>query len=372
MASGIAGPKVRPCPRRTIRQAGNCRSIEPVLWDSHFMRAARGEATSRTPVWLMRQAGRYMAEYRAVRKGRTFLDMCYNPDIAAKVTIEAQAKIDADAAIIFADILLILDKLGQELTFAAGEGPRLNPPIRSADDLKIFGDALQAAKDCSVVADACAMTREQLPAEVPLIGFCGAPFTVASYAIEGQGSRQFAQTRLLMYNESAAWHQLMETLVDALAPYLIQQVEAGAHALQIFDSWVGHLNRMDYQEFVLPHVKRLVSMLPEGIPLIYFGTNTGHLLEDMISTGIDVIGLDHTMDLAKTWKRFGGGEQISVQGNLDPALLLADKERLLKATDEVLAAADGKPGFIFNLGHGILKETNVQNVIDVIDHIHNK
>ena len=357
--------------RIKLRQAGNQQNMPAELWDSAFMRACRGEAAPHTPIWLMRQAGRYMAEYREVRADHTFLEMC-QPELAARVTLDALHKIGADAAIIFADILLILQGLGQDLAFVKGEGPQLSPPIRSPADVATLGDAAAAAASCAYVAEACGITRGKLPAGVPLIGFSGAPFTVASYAIEGAGSRQFANTRTFMYHHPEAWNELLAKLVDALVPYLTAQVTAGAQALQIFDSWVGVLDERTYCEFVQPHVARLIEQLPGGVPVIYFGTNTTHLLPAMVATGPDVIGMDHVVDLVAEWDSLGGPDAISVQGNLDPALLLAPTERVIAGADRILDAVGDRAGHIFNLGHGIFKETDVNNVIALIDHVHQR
>ena len=324
--------------RRSIRTAGNALGMAPELWDSPFMRACRGEPAERVPVWLMRQAGRYMAEYRAVRADRSFLDMC-EPEVAAEVTVTARNRIDADAAIIFADILLVLQGFGLDLTFQKGEGPQLAPPIRGAADLDRLCAPGEAAERCRYVAEACRLTREQLPDDVPLIGFCGAPFTVAAYGIEGGGSRQWPHTRSLMYGDPQTWHRLQDMLVAALGPYLRAQVEAGAQAIQIFDSWVGTLTEKDYREFVLPHLQDLVAQVPEGAPVICFGTGTAHLTDAIAASGCDVLGVDHTTDLAATWQRLGGPDHISIQGNLDPAALLAPRERLLAMADQVLDAA---------------------------------
>ena len=257
----------------------------------------RGEASPYTPIWLMRQAGRYMAEYRAVRAQNTFLDMCQKPEVASLVTLDAQRIIGADAAIIFADILLILETLGMGLEFVAGEGPRLDPPIRSAADLAQLGDPESAAAGCAYVAEACRLTRAGLPEDVPLIGFCGAPYTLASYAIEGKGARQYPHTRQMMYRERQTWHALQEKLVASLVPYLLAQIDAGAQAVQIFDSWVGFLPVEDYREYVLPHLKTLVASLPAGIAVTMSGTQSSHLLEPMAEIGADVISIDSVTDL---------------------------------------------------------------------------
>lgn len=356
--------------RASFRSTGNCRNMSSALWQSHFLTAARGQRPARVPVWLMRQAGRYMSEYREVRANRTFLELCQDAALAAEVTVYAQQRIDADAAIIFADILLILKGLGMDLDYVKGDGPQLANPLRDAAGVAALGDPEQAAADCSYVADAVAITRRDLPADVPLIGFCGAPFTLASYAIEGGGSRQFARTRAFMYGNPTLWHQLCQRLVAASIPYARAQVEAGCQAFQIFDSWAGVLPVHDYEEFVLPHMKALAAGIPEGIPLIIFGTNTSHLLSSFASAGADIVGIDSTTDLSSAWQLLGDAKNISVQGNLDPGLLLAPRERLLSEADRVLAQCGDGSGFIFNLGHGVFKETNVQQAIDLIAHIH--
>jgi len=356
--------------RLPYRQTGNVLDMPPSLWDSHFLRACRGEKPERIPVWLMRQAGRYMAEYRQTRSGRDFLDLCLQPELACEVTVTAQQRIKADAAIIFADILLIPRALGQDLRFATGHGPVLTPPIRSAADLDRLDDPVQAAADCAYVAEAIRQTRAALPADIPLIGFSGAPFTLAAYAIEGGSSRAFAQTRLFMYRQEAAWHRLMGMLVDALVPYLHAQVAAGAQAVQVFDSWVGQLTEADYRRFVQPHTHRLLASLPEGIPVILFGTGTRHLLPAMLESAPDVLGMDHCTPLVASWDALGGSERLSVQGNLDPALLLATRALLLERVDDLLAEAGQKPGWIANLGHGVMQETEVEQVIAAIERIH--
>lgn len=353
-----------------IRTVGNEQNIDDALWNSNFMRACRGEPVSHTPIWLMRQAGRYMQEYRDVRANYTFLGLCKDPDAAAKVTIDAQRIIGADAAIIFADILLILEGLGMDLSFGKGEGPRLAPCLSDLASVQNLKDPLTAAASCNYVGDAIQRCRAQLPAEIPLIGFCGAPFTLASYACEGAGSRQYANTKIMMYGHSDAWHALMDILVEALVAYLQMQVKAGAQCLQIFDSWVGNLNAADYEEYLLPHMCKLVGQLPKGIPVILFGTHTAHLLSMFKQTDCDVIGIDGSCDLVATWDALGGSNEVSVQGNLDQGLLLAPKEKLLERSAAILDAVANRPGHIFNLGHGIIKETNPQRVIDLISFVH--
>jgi uroporphyrinogen decarboxylase len=355
--------------RTRFRDGGNSRGIAPELWNSLLLKACRGEPTPYPPVWLMRQAGRYMPSYRAIRDGRGFLDTCKDAAIAAEVTLDAQRRLGTDAAIIFADILLILEGLGMGLDYIAGDGPKLNPPLRSPADVDALGDPIVAAGRCAYVAEACALTRAGLPADCALIGFCGAPFTLASYAIEGGSSRQFALTRRFMYEEEAAWNRLCERLVAALIPYCTAQVEAGAQAIQLFDSWAGALTAVDYERWVLPHLKALVQALPEGIPVFVFGTHTGHLLPLLASTGCDVLGIDSNTDLVTAWESLGGPGQLTVQGNLDPGLLLGSEERLCAEYDRLAASVAERPGWICNLGHGIFKETDQDRAIALVKHI---
>ncbi|MBA3685635.1 MAG: uroporphyrinogen decarboxylase [Planctomycetes bacterium] len=356
--------------RLRYRDAGNVLGLPAARWDSAFLRTCRGERAPHTPVWLMRQAGRYMRHYRERRAGRSFLELCKDSELAAEVTVYAREWLGVDAAIIFSDILVVLEALGLPLTFAAGDGPSLTRPIDDAAAVASLGAPEQSAADLGYVCDAIRATVRALPADIPLIGFCGAPFTLASYAIEGGGSRQFARTKAFMYGQPAAWHRLMERLVDTLIPYLAAQVAAGASALQIFDSWVGCLTRADYAAYVAPHTARLAAAVPPGVPLILFGTGTSHLIDLIAASDADVVGVDHTTDLADAWRRCGGPGRVSVQGNLDPALLLGPRDRLLAQADDVLAAAGGQAGHIFNLGHGILKESEPDAVRALVEHVH--
>lgn len=356
----------RPLYRTTTRPD----SVAPALWDSRFLRACRGEAVDATPVWLMRQAGRYMTHYRERRSGRSFLSLCKDSALAAEVTLYAREWLDVDAAIIFSDILIVLQALGMELTFTPGDGPALPKPIRSAADVARLGDGAQAAADLAYVYEALRLTVRDLPKHIPCIGFAGAPFTLASYAIEGGGSRTFTRTKSFMYRETAAWNALLARIVDCLIPYLHAQVAAGASALQLFDSWGGELSRSDYQEYVLPHLTRLVAGLPHTVPVIVFGTRTTHLLDVFAATGADVIGLDQHVSISEGWQRVGGPPRVAVQGNLDPALLLGSRERLLAQTADVLRDADRRPGHIFNLGHGIIKETDPDQAKALVDFVH--
>ncbi len=355
--------------RRGIRAAGNALQLPEPRWDSRFLRACRGEAVDRTPVWLMRQAGRYMQHYRGIRAQASFLDLCKKPELATEVTLYAREWLNVDAAIIFSDILVILEALGMPLEFTAGDGPRLQP-LAGPAGVEALGDPAQAAADLHYVYEAIRLTVAGLPADIPCIGFCGAPFTLAAYAIEGGSSRQFARTKAFMYREPAAWHRLGERLVAALAPYLNRQVAAGAACVQIFDSWVGNLTREDFREFVAPHLTRLVDHVVDGVPVILFGTDTGHLLDLIAGCGADVVGLDTTVDLDTAWAGLGGPQRVAVQGNLDPALLLGTEERLERAVRRVLDQAAGRPGHVFNLGHGVFKETDPAMARRLVDLVH--
>jgi uroporphyrinogen decarboxylase len=331
--------------------------------DAPFLCACRREDVPFTPIWLMRQAGRYMPEYRAVRSKHTFLDMCKNPDAAAEVTVRAVERLGVDAAIIFADILLIVEPLGFGLEFSDGNGPVIHDPVRSAADIDRLADVDVA--ELGFVYDA--VRRAKAALKVPLIGFAGAPFTLASYIIEGGGSRHYVRTKRFMYDEPEAWHALLRRLTEAVSAYLNEQIAAGADAVQLFDSWVGCLAPEDYRRFVLPHVKRLIDEITPGTPVIHFGTGTSGLLELMRQAGGDVIGLDWRIDLASGWERLG---DVGVQGNLDPVLLFAPRDELRDRAAVILDAAAGRPGHIFNLGHGILPETPVDNVVALVDMVH--
>lgn len=331
------------------------------------MRACRREPTPYTPVWLMRQAGRYMREYREVREKTTFLELCKNPGLAAEVTVTAVERLGVDAAIIFADILLILEPLGIELEFAKGEGPVIHNPVRRPSDVNRLME-LQDPGELDFVYEAIRQTRSALKPDIPLIGFCGAPFTLASYMTEGGGSKNYVHTKRLMYDDPGAWRALMELVSRALVKYLNAQIEAGAQAVQLFDSWVGCLSPDDYREFVLPHTKSVISGVTKGVPVIHFGTGTATLLELMREAGGDVIGLDWRVRLDEGWKRVG--HDVGVMGNLDPVVLFAKQDVLRAQAKKILEQAEGRPGHIFNLGHGILPETPVENVIALVEMVH--
>jgi len=320
-----------------------------------------------TPIWLMRQAGRYMREYREVRAKTTFLELCKNPSLAAEVTVTAAERLGVDAAIIFADILLILEPMGIDLEFARGEGPVIHNPVRNASDI----DRLLEVEDVNAlefVYDAIRQTRAALKPDIPLIGFCGAPFTLASYMTEGGGSKNYVHTKRLMYDDAGAWHAMMALISRALVKYLNAQIAAGAQAVQLFDSWVGCLSPDDYREFVLPHTQSVIRGVTPGVPVIHFGTGTSTLLELMREAGGDVIGLDWRVRLDDGWRRVG--HDVAVMGNLDPVVLFANQNVLRAQAKKILEQAEGRAGHIFNLGHGILPETPVENVIALVEMVH--
>lgn len=337
-----------------------------MLYNSPFLKACRGEPTDYTPIWLMRQAGRYMEEYRRVRAKVSLLELCKTPELAAEVTITAVERLGVDAAIIFSDILLIVEPLGIRLEFKKNEGPVLYNPIRSRVDLGKLREL--DIESLSFVFDAIRYTRAGLKPDIPLIGFAGAPFTLASYLIEGRSSRNFVHTKTLMYRDPEAWHTLMGLLSRGLIRYLNGQITAGAQALQLFDSWVGCLSPSDYREFVLPHTRTIIQGIRPGTPVIHFGTGTAALLELMQEAGGDVIGVDYRVELDQAWERLG---QVSIQGNLDPCVLFANRKVLEKKTQKILEQAQGRPGHIFNLGHGILPTTPIDNVLALVDFVHN-
>jgi uroporphyrinogen decarboxylase len=316
----------------------------------------------------MRQAGRYMQEYRALREHHSLLELCRTPDLATTVTLQPVNRIDVDAAILFSDLLLPLDPLGIRFDFVKGEGPAIDNPIRSETDIAALRK-FEPRDELSYVLEAIGQTQRELSGRVPLIGFAGAPFTLASYAIEGGHSSNFARTKALMYGTPDAWHRLCEILVDVVSEFLVAQIEAGVDAVQVFDSWVGALNARDYREFILPHTRRLFAALaPHNVPSIHFGVGTGAILAELAEAGGTVVGVDWRTPLDEAWQRIG--RDRAVQGNLDPTLLLGPLDRALVATDEILQRASGRPGHIFNLGHGILPSTPVEHVQALARYVH--
>jgi uroporphyrinogen decarboxylase len=337
---------------------------------SRFVRACLRQPVDRTPVWFLRQAGRYMPEYMAVRKHHSLLDICRTPDIAAEVTITAAERLDVDAAIIFADLLLPLTPMGLDFEFVAGEGPQVDTPIRSLEHIQAL--RTDRVEDLLYVAKAIEKVAAHFSAPRPdgdrlgIIGFCGAPFTLASYMIEGGSSRNYVEAKKMMYANDGAWPLLMEKLNAVLVAYAQQQVEAGADCIQIFDSWVGSLSVSDYRQYCLTPTTELVQRIKAlGVPVIYFGVDTASMLPAMAETTADVLGLDWRIPLDEGWRAVGYG--TAVQGNLDPITLFAPLDVLESRVREVLALAAGRPGHIFNLGHGIVPGTPVDNVIQVVE-----
>jgi uroporphyrinogen decarboxylase len=336
---------------------------------SRFLAACARQEVDATPIWLMRQAGRYMAEYRALREKYSILELIKHPELACQVTMQPVEAFDLDAAIIFADILPPLEAMGLQLSFGKGEGPVIHNPVRGRADV----DALRTpAPEESLwfTLEAISLTRRALSKRgIPLIGFSGAPFTLASYAIEGGGSHNYVLTKSFMMSEPAAWQHLMMKLSTVVGHYLLAQARAGAQALQLFDSWAGCLSPVDYQEYVLPYSRRAIEIASQGgVPLIHFATNTGGMLNVFRQAGGDVIGIDWRINLDTAWDILG--PSVAIQGNLDPVALFAPWEELRKRARHVLDQAGGRPGYIFNLGHGILPQTPVSNVQRLIDFVH--
>lgn len=346
---------------------GTNADLTEALRDSPFMRACRREPVSYTPIWLMRQAGRYMREYRELRARSSFLELCKTPDLATEVTVTAAERLRVDAAIIFADILLIVEPMGIELEFEKGEGPTIHNPVRVAADVLRLRE-VEDVGSLDFVFGAIRQTRQALRNDLPLIGFSGAPFTLASYIVEGGGSKNYVHTKSLMYRDSGAWHSMMSLIARAVGKYLNAQISAGAQAVQLFDSWVGCLSPDDYREYVLPHTQSVIKSITPGTPVIHFGTGTGSLLELMREAGGDVIGLDWRVCLEEGWQRIGYDR--GVMGNLDPVALFANQDYIWKQAKRILDQAGSRPGHIFNLGHGILPETPVANVIALVDWVH--
>jgi uroporphyrinogen decarboxylase len=336
--------------------------------DEHpMMLACRRLPVPYTPVWLMRQAGRYMPEYRRVRARHDFLEMCRRPDVAAEVTVTAAERLGVDAAIIFADILLPLVPMGVGLRYEKEGGPLIERPVRSPANLARI-PPVNAAESLGFVGDAIGIARRALDGRIPLIGFAAAPFTLASYLVEGGGSRQYQAAKTLMYTEPEMWHRLMQMLARTTVDYLNMQIDAGADMIQLFDSWVGALGPDDYRRFVMPHSAAVLSAISPRLPVIHFGTMTGSLLEAMREAGGQIIGLDWRVELDEAWARLGDG--VGVQGNLDPVALFADIPEIRRRVRAILDRAANRPGHIFNLGHGILPETPVDHVRALVDAVH--
>lgn len=343
--------------------------------NDRFLRACRREYVDRTPVWFMRQAGRYMPEYREIRARHGFLEMVKTPEIAAEITLQPIKAFEVDAAIIYADILPPLEGLGLQLTYEKGEGPVIHNPLHTHADVEALRDA-DPRETVSYTLDAIKLVQRELNGRVPLIGFSGAPFTLASYAIEGGGSREYRRTKQLMYREPETWHLLMRKLTKLITDYAQAQLEAGADAIQLFDSWVGALAPNDFAEYVLPYIQQIIASVQayrrpdstQAAPVIYFGTGTAGLFGQIRQCGADVIGVDWRIPLDDAWAQIGPG--FAIQGNLDPHVLFAPWPEIQRRADDILHRAAGRPGHIFNLGHGILTETPVENVARLAEYVH--
>lgn len=336
--------------------------------NDRFLKACRREPVDATPVWFMRQAGRYMADYRALRQRYSLLDICRSPDLAVAVTLQPVEAIDVDAAILFSDLLIPFTPMGLDFDFIKGEGPVIAHPIRDESDVHRLR-RFEPREALSFVLETIRLLRKELVNRVPLIGFGGAPFTLASYAIEGGPSTTYARTKAFMYAHPRAWHRLCERLAAMMSDYLAAQVEAGVQAVQLFDSWAGALSRTDYREFAHPHSSRILEAVRRlGVPVVHFGVGTAAILADLAEAGGDVIGVDWRLPLDEAWTIVG--HDRALQGNLDPTLLLAPRERLLSAADDVLRRAGGRVGHVFNLGHGILPNTPLEHVQELARHVH--
>jgi uroporphyrinogen decarboxylase len=332
-----------------------------------FLKACRRQPTEYTPIWLMRQAGRYLKEYRALRKKYSFLDMCKNSELAAQVTLQPIEKFKLDAAILFSDILIPLGPMGVEFEFAKGEGPVFHHPLREKKDverLRVF----DPEEEISFLMKAIRIVRKELEGRAPLIGFSGAPFTLASYIIEGGHSKNYVLTKGLMYQDRSTWDALMEKLSEVLIRYLNAQIRSGAQALQIFDSWAGCLSPGDYEEYVLPYSKKVMDGVSKSVPLIHFATSSSTLSELMKRAGGDVIGVDWRVNIDEAWERLG--HDVAIQGNLDPVVLLGPVDLVEKNVKKILERVRDRPGHIFNLGHGILPNTPPDHVAALVDMVH--
>lgn len=332
-----------------------------------FLKACRREEVEYTPIWLMRQAGRYMKEYREIKEKYDFITMCKTPEIAVEVTLQPVNKIGVDAAILFADILLPLEGMGINFEFAKDMGPVIHNPVRTKADVEKVR-VIDPVEDVPYVLEAIKILRKELEGRVPLIGFSGAPFTLASYIIEGGHSRNYIYAKSLMYNDPDAWHLLMDKVADVIIVYLNAQIEAGSQAVQLFDSWVGCLGPQDYKNFVQPYSKKVFDGLKGDVPVIHFSTNTTPYIEMIKEAGGDVISVDWRIDIDKAWERIG--YDVGIQGNLDPTVLLGSREEIEKQVKYILAKAGNRPGHIFNLGHGLFPELSPDNVKALVEIVH--
>jgi uroporphyrinogen decarboxylase len=336
--------------------------MEPLL-----VRACRREPVERTPVWFMRQAGRSLPEYRELRKGRSLFDVVADPELTAEVTLQPVRRHDVDAAVMFADIMVPVVGMGVDVELVENVGPVIARPVQTRADVERLRTP-EPEESVPFILEAVRLTRAELRDDQALVGFCGGPFTVAGYLVEGKPSREFTRVKRMMYGEPETWHALMDVLADGFARYVAGTVRAGADVIQVFDSWVGALSPADYDEFVAPYSARILAAV--DVPTIHFGTGTAHLLEEMTEAGGDVIGLDWRVDLGEAWERVG--HDRGVQGNLDPALLLGPFERTQRATIGILEAAGGRPGHVFNLGHGVLPDTDPADLGRLVEVVHER
>ena len=343
-------------------------SLEPAWYDSVFMKTCRLESAPYTPVWMMRQAGRYMQEYQAVRSNVGFLELCHNPQLCSEVMCTAVERLGVDAAILFSDLLVVLPPMGLDVEFLAGDGPKINKPLRLGDAIDKRLIEIESIEPLQYVMEAVRQTRQDLPAELPLIGFAGAPFTLASYAIEGGSSRNYIHSKAIMYGDEPAWQEIMQRFARSIARYLTAQAEAGAQCLQVFDSWAGALSVADYRRYVLPAMKTLFAGLPQDVPVINFATGNPQLLPLLAEVGPNIVGVDWRCELDQAWKLVG--DDKGVQGNLDSTVLLTNRDVIYREVERILKLAAGKPGHIFNLGHGILPQTPVENAIALVEAVH--
>ncbi|MBI4319219.1 MAG: uroporphyrinogen decarboxylase [Chloroflexi bacterium] len=337
-----------------------------MAFNDRFLRACRREPVDRTPIWIMRQAGRYLAEYREIRRGHSFLEMCKTPELACQVTVQPIDRLGVDAAILFADILLPLEPMGLQIEFGKDEGPAIRNPVRSMADVSRL--RVVDAGDCRYVPDAIKLVRKELEGRVPLIGFAGAPFTLASYVVEGGGTRTYRLCKTLMLDDPRAWHALLDKLAETIIVYLNAQIEAGAQAVQVFDSWVGNLSPQDYRENVLPHSAKVFANLDKRVPHIHFANQAGTMLELVKQAGGDVVGLDWRVEIDSAMERLGDG--VAVQGNLDPMALFARPEVIREKVRDILERVGKRPGHVFNLGHGVHKDTPVEHVQALVELVH--
>ena len=346
-----------------------------MAYNDLFLRAARLEKTERTPVWMMRQAGRYMPEYRAIREKHGFLEMCYTPELAVEVTLQPVDLVGVDAAILFSDILVVFPGMGLDLEFRSGVGPMIHNPVRSVADVEKLGIS-DPIDDTGYVMDAIRILRRELENKVPLIGFAGAPFTLASYAIEGRGTRDYENCKALMWSEPEAWDLLMSKFADTVTAYLCAQIDAGAQTVQMFDSWVGYVAPWDYERFVLPYSKRVLDavkahgdkVVEGGVPVIHFANGATSMIELVQQAGGDIVGVDWRLDMAEAVKRID--TRFGIQGNIDPVALFGPDEEIERQVVRILEAVGTRPGHIFNLGHGIHKTSDPEKARTLIRLVH--